>query len=170
VWWREKEPPKLGEMAEVETHPADTARRPAVALGLAGLGIALMVAGGDIAVRGAVRVVELFDQSDAAIGLTVLALATTAELFALVFAAARHDVPEVAVAGVVGSAAYNATATLGAGALAAPLAVSGLVLPAIAAASLPLLLLVLARDGALRRVGGALLATLYVVYVLIVLL
>jgi cation:H+ antiporter len=129
-----------------------------------------MVAGGDIAVRGAVRVVELFDQSDAAIGLTVLALATTAELFALVFAAARHDVPEVAVAGVVGSAAYNATATLGAGALAAPLAVSGLVLPAIAAALLPLLLLVLARDGALRRVGGALLATLYVVYVLIVLL
>lgn len=171
VWWREKEPPKLGEMAELHEDERDATggRRPLVALGLAGFGIVLMVVGGDIAVRGAVRVVELFDRSDAAIGLTVLALATTAELFALVFAAARHDVPEVAVAGIVGSAAYNATATLGAGALAAPLVVSGLTAPAIGAALLPLLLLALARGGSLGRAGGFLLCVLYVAYVVVVL-
>jgi cation:H+ antiporter len=170
VWWREKEPPKLGEMAEVDTEHDDTARRPIVALGLAAVGIALMVAGGDLAVRGAVRVVELFDQSDAAIGLTVLALATTAELFALVFAAARHDVPEVAVAGIVGSAAYNATATLGAAALARPLSVSGLVPPAVAAAVLPLAVLALSPGGSLRRGAGAVLCTAYVGYVVLVLM
>ena len=168
VWWREKEPPKLGELAEVDDDDADE-RRPAVSLVLAGLGIALMVAGGDIAVRGAVRVVDLLDQSDSAIGLTVLALATTAELFALVLAAARHDVPEVAVAGVVGSAAYNATATLGAAAVAAPLTVSGLTAPAVGAAALPLVLLVLARHGELRRTSGGLLFAGYVGYVALVL-
>ena len=73
-----------------------------------------MLAGGDLAVRGAVRVVESLGRTDSAVGLTVLALATTAELFALVLTAVRHDVPEIAVAGVVGSATYNATATLGA--------------------------------------------------------
>lgn len=175
VWWREKEPPVLGEMAEVVGHDGDDAdnghagRRPAVALTLAGFGIALMVLGGDIAVRGAVRVVELLDRSDSAIGLTVLALATTAELFALVFAAARHDVPEVAVAAIVGSAAYNATLSLGAGALARPLVVDDVTAAAVAAAALPLLLLVLSRGGALRRVGGIVLCAAYVVYLLLVL-
>ena len=76
-----------------------------------------MLVGGDLAVRGAVRVVDAIGRSDSAVGLTILALATTAELFALVLTAARHDVPEIAVAGIVGSAAYNATATLGAAAL-----------------------------------------------------
>ena len=100
--------------------------RPATALsGWPWSGIALMLAGGDLAVRGAVRVVESLGRTDSAVGLTVLALATTAELFALVLTAVRHDVPEIAVAGVVGSATYNATATLGAAALARPLAVEG---------------------------------------------
>ena len=100
-------------------------RSPARSLGLALVGIALMLAGGDLAVRGAERLVDSLGRSDSAVGLTVLALATTAELFALVLTAARHDVPEIAVAGVVGSAAYNATATLGAAALARPLEVDG---------------------------------------------
>ena len=124
VWWREREPPALGELAELDDdeHPD---RSPARSLGLALVGLALMLAGGDLAVRGAERLVDSLGRSDSAVGLTVLALATTAELFALVLSAARHDVPEIAVAGVVGSAAYNATATLGAAALARPLVVDG---------------------------------------------
>jgi cation:H+ antiporter len=69
------------------------------------------------AVEGSTRLVASTGTSDSAIGLTALALATTAELFAIVLAAARHGVAQVAVAAVVGSAAYNATATLGAAAL-----------------------------------------------------
>ena len=181
VWWREKEPPALGELAELEedgdddgeaaAESAEPGRPPAVALLLSLLGIALMLGGGDLAVRGATDVVESIGRTDTAVGLTVLALATTAELFALVLAAVRHDVPEVAVAGVVGSAAYNATATLGAAALARPLAVeAGSLGPAALAAALPLVVVGLAgRGGRLGRPAGALLCAGYATYVLLVL-
>ena len=176
VWWREKEPPALGELAEVraeqEGEPSDgdaDRRRPGVALAVAVAGIALMVLGGDLAVRGAVRVVDALDRSDSAIGLTVLALATTAELFALVLTAARHDVPEIAVAGIVGSAAYNATATLGAAALARPLEVSGVLPAAVLAAALPLVLLLTGRRASIGRAAGAVLCVVYTAYVVLAL-
>ena len=169
VWWREKEPPTIGEVAELENDEESGARRPGVALGLAVVGIALMLVGGDLAVRGAVRVVDAIGRSDSAVGLTVLALATTAELFALVLTAARHDVPEIAVAGIVGSASYNATATLGAAALARPLAVDGVLAAAGVAAVLPLVVLLLARRGRLGRPAGVALCVGYTAYVVIVL-
>ena len=169
VWWREKEPPALGELAEIDDDDEATTRRPGVALGLSVVGIALMLVGGDLAVRGAVRVVDAIGRSDSAVGLTILALATTAELFALVLTAARHDVPEIAVAGIVGSAAYNATATLGAAALARPLAVDGVIWAAVLAAALPLVILLFARSGHLGRVAGAFLCAGYVAYAVLVL-
>lgn len=168
VWWREKEPPALGELAEVaEGQPV--ARAPATALVLALLGVALMLGGGDLAVRGAVRVVGSLGSTDSAVGLTVLALATTAEMFALVLAAARHAVPEIAVAGVVGSAAYNATATLGAAAVARPLLAEGVLAAAVTAAALPLGILLLARTARLGRIAGAGLCAGYLGYVGVVL-
>ncbi len=171
VWWREKEPPALGELAEIDDddEEAAAARRPGVALGLAVVGIALMLVGGDLAVRGAVRVVDAIGRSDSAVGLTILALATTAELFALVLTAARHDVPEIAVAGIVGSAAYNATATLGAAALARPLAVEGVIWAAVLAALLPLVILLFARRGQLGRAAGGALCAGYAAYAVVVL-
>ena len=168
VWWREKEPPALGELAEIDDDE-EGARRPGVALGLAVVGIALMLVGGDLAVRGAVRVVDAIGRSDSAVGLTILALATTAELFALVLTAARHDVPEIAVAGIVGSAAYNATATLGAAALARPLAVEGVIWAAVLAALLPLVILLFARRGQLGRAAGGALCAGYAAYAVVVL-
>jgi cation:H+ antiporter len=171
VWWREREPPALGELAELTDGDDDDggARSPAVSLLVALVGVALMVVGGDLAVRGAERVVESLGRSDSAVGLTILALATTAELFALVLAAVRHDVPEIAVAGVVGSAAYNATATLGAAALARPLATDGVLVPAMLGVALPLVLLLVTRRGSLNRLAGALLAASYLAYVVAVL-
>lgn len=173
VWWREREPPALGELAELadsdDDGDSDDDRSPGAALGLALVGVALMLVGGDLAVRGAVRVVSELGRTDSAVGLTVLALATTAELFALVLSAVRHDVPEIAVAGVVGSAAYNATATLGAAALARPLVADGVVAAAVTGAALPLVLLAVTRGGRLGRPVGALLLAGYVVYVVLVL-
>ena len=128
-----------------------------------------MVVGGDLAVRGAERVVASLGRTDSAVGLTVLALATTAELFALVLSAARHDVPEIAVAGVVGSAAYNATATLGAAALARPLVADDVLVPALLGLVLPLVLLLVTRGGQLGRLAGAGLTVTYLVYVVAVL-
>jgi cation:H+ antiporter len=170
VWWREKEPPALGELAEIDEDDEEAAaRRPGVALALSVVGIALMLVGGDLAVRGAVDVVDAIGRTDSAVGLTILALATTAELFALVLTAARHDVPEIAVAGIVGSAAYNATATLGAAALARPLAVDGVIWAAVVAVGLPLVILLLARRGQLGRAAGGALCAGYAAYAVVVL-
>ncbi|MQA83254.1 MAG: hypothetical protein GEV03_01140 [Streptosporangiales bacterium] len=140
----------------------------ALLLVLVGLGVMLL--GGNLAVAGAVRVVEALGVAEGAVGLTLLAFATTAEMFALVLAAARREVTEIAVAGVVGSAIYNATATLGAAALARPLAVDGLLGPALAAALLPIAVLLLAPRGRLTRPAGVLLAAGYVGYVALILI
>ena len=162
VWRRERTPPVIGELAEAQD--ADPSRRPAVALALVAVGLMVMTAGGALAVEGATRLVTAVDRSDTAIGLTVLGLATTAELFALVLAAARHGVEEVAVAAVVGSAAYNATATLGAAAVVAPLPQTALVAASVAAV-LPLAVLALSRGGSLGRAAGGSLLAAYLVFV-----
>ena len=162
VWRRERTPPVIGELAEAQD--ADPSRRPVVALALVAVGLVVMTAGGALAVEGATRLVTAVDRSDTAVGLTVLGLATTAELFALVLAAARHGVEEVAVAAVVGSAAYNATATLGAAAVVAPLPQTALVAASVAAA-LPLAVLALSRRGTLGRAAGGSLLAAYLVFV-----
>jgi len=78
-------------------------------------------------------------------------------------------VSEIAVAGVVGSVAYNATASLGVAALVRPLAVSGILAPAIAAAALPAALLAVTRSGRLNRQAGAVLVLGYGAWVAAVL-
>jgi cation:H+ antiporter len=167
LWWRERQPPAIGELAEESED--GRSRPPVLALGLSLGGIALMIAGGWLAVGGAERAVAALRISDSAVGLTLLALATTAELFALAWAALRRGVAEVAVAGVVGSVAYNATATLGAAALVRPLATGGLQWPALAAGALPLLLLTATPGGRLGRGMGALLVAGYAAWVTAVL-
>lgn len=189
VWRVEREPPALGELGELAEEAAagsapgggDDGDGEGEGRGLLGVvaGIALMTGGGVLAVQGAERVVAALGRSDDAVGLTLLALATTAELLALAWAAARRGVGEVAVAGVVGSAAYNATATLGAAALARPLhGVGGLAGPAALAAVLPLAVVALAGVGGpgagggewrLGRPAGALLVAAYTAYVAVTL-
>jgi cation:H+ antiporter len=171
VWWREREPPTIGELAEIEDDEDDEDRAPSdvrgLVLALAGVGV--MTAGGALAVAGAERVVAGLGVTDDAVGLTALALATTAELFALVAAGVRRDVPEVAVAGVVGSAAYNATVSLGLAALVRPLAVTGVLGPAVGAVGLAVAVPLLALRGRLGRTAGVLLAVGYVAYVVLTL-
>ncbi|MBC7374199.1 MAG: sodium:calcium antiporter [Frankiales bacterium] len=167
VWRRERTPPMIGELAEMDDAPEG--RNPVLALALVAVGLAVMTGGGALAVGGATRLVEVLGQSDTAVGLTVLGLATTAELFAIVLAAARRGVEEVAVAAVVGSAAYNATATLGVAAVVAPLPANGALGAAVAAAVLPLVVLALSRGGTLGRAAGGGLVAAYVLFVVVVL-
>ena len=168
VWLKEKAPPEIGELAEADDDD-EPDRGTAAALGLLVVGIALMTAGGVAAVEGATRLVAATGTADSAVGLTALALATTAELFAIVLAAARRGVEEVAVAAVVGSAAYNATATLGAAALVTDLPASGITGAAVLAAVLPLGVVAAARRGTLGRAAGAGLTLTYPLFVLLVL-
>ena len=72
IWRRERQPPSIGELAEIEEE-GEKDRKPGLALLLTVVGLAVMTAGGEAAVEGATRVVRSLDQSDTAIGLTLLA-------------------------------------------------------------------------------------------------
>lgn len=170
VWRREKTPPLIGEMAELETKGQDREQPDSddatgkallwVLLGLLG-----MVVGGFLAVRGAEGLVDVLGVGESVVGLTLLALATSAEMVALVWAARRRGLSEVVVAGTVGAVAYNATVSLGLAALVSPLGLGRHNVIATVAgvtAVLPLVLLLGVRSGILPRTVGALLVVGYV--------
>ncbi len=167
VWRREKEPPVIGEMAELaeEEHEESGREEPSRALLLVLLGLLGMVAGGFLAVRGAEGLVRAFGATESVIGLTVLALATSAEMIALVIAAHRRGVTEIALAGAIGSVAYNATISLGLASWVEPLLLgrkSPIMTVALVTAALPLVLLAGRRTGSFPRVLGVLLVAAYV--------
>lgn len=167
VWRRERRPPMIGEMAELEgkdTSGHDEATGRALALVL--LGVLGMVVGGALAVRGAEGLVGVLHVGESVVGLTVLALATSAEMVALVWAARRRGLTELVVAGTVGAVAYNATVSLGLAALVSPLSLGGgnvITTVAGVTALLPLVLLASRRSGVLPRPVGVALVLAYVV-------
>jgi len=131
-------------------------------------GVAVMGAGGWLAVVGAERIVEALGTDDERVGLTLVALATTLELVALVAASARRGVSELAVAAVVGSAISNSTLSVGAAAVVTPLPAGRLIPAAVLALALPVVLLAVARPaGSVTRPAGAVLAAAYAVVVVI---
>jgi cation:H+ antiporter len=171
IWRVEREPPAIGEVSEAyeELDERDSAGASATAVALVLVGVALMIIGGTIAVAGAERVVDSLGVADSAVGLTFVAFATTAELFALAWAALRRGITELAVAGVVGSAAYNATATVGVAAVIRPLSSNGIISAAWLAAALPVTVVALGgRTARVGRVGGAMLLVTYGVYVFVI--
>jgi cation:H+ antiporter len=174
VWRRERRPPAVGEAAEGGDDDNDdndggrAGPASATAVLLVLVGVALMAGGGWLAVTGAEALVAAFGLDDTGVGLTLLALATSAEMLALVLAAVRHRVAEVALAGLVGAVFYNATVSLGVGALVAPLQGVGntrFLVVAVACAALPLALFWLGRTPLAARWGGVLLVAAYLVAV-----
>lgn len=167
VWVRERRPPAIGELAELEEEERsgeEGGKWQGPVLVIAGIGT--MALGGWVAVIGAENLVAALGVAESVVGLSIIALATTAELFALAVSAHRHDLSELAVAGIVGSAGYNATVTLGGAALVRPIATGGIAGAAWFAAGLPLLILVLGgRRGRLLRLPAASLILIYVIYV-----
>ena len=108
------------------------------------------------------------------LGLTLVGFATAFELVVLAWSTSRRGASEAAVAGVVGSFAYNMTMTLGAGALVHPLEIGdssllrGPLLLMLGALALPILLAL--PSGYLSRRSGAMLSTAYMGFVAFVLL
>jgi cation:H+ antiporter len=165
VWRTERRPPAFGEAAELQEESENLPRRDNRAAVLVVLGVAGMAFGGWLAVTGAERIVSSLGLRQSVVGLTFVALATTAELFALVWASFRRGVEELALAGVLGSAVYNATATLGVAALVHPIRVSGLAGQAWLAAILPAALVAYAVFfRRVDRVAGGLLVAGYGAY------
>ena len=84
------------------------------------LGLAVIVVGADVLVSGATELARTFGVSDAIIGLTIVAIGTSApELATTVVATIRND-RDVAVGNLIGSSIYNILMILGATVLASP--------------------------------------------------
>jgi cation:H+ antiporter len=161
LWWRERTPPLIGELAELEEHGGDPPSLVALAWVVGGL--AVMVVGGLVAVEGAQRFVAASGLSDSTVGLTVLALATSAEMLALVWSAHRRGIGEVALAGALGAVAYNATVSLGVAAVVRPLQLgTGGPLRAVGGVVVAAMAVVVAASG--RRIGRLVGAALLIAY------
>lgn len=130
------------------------------------MGLVVLVAGGELLVRGAVALAAMLRISPVVIGLTVVAFGTSAPELAVTVQAAYVGSPDLALGNVVGSNIANVLLILGLSALAAPLMVSSRLVrvdvPLVLAASLAVYLM--GRDGAVDRLDGALLFGALLVY------
>lgn len=128
---------------------------------LLGLGLALLVIGAEMLVRGASRLAAALNISPLVIGLTVVAFGTSAPEIAVSVQSALSGQAgaDIAVGNVVGSNIFNVLFILGLAAMIVPLFVSQQLIrvdvPVMIAVSV--LLLLLALDGLLSRWNGLLL-------------
>jgi cation:H+ antiporter len=130
-----------------------------------------MAIGAVLIVEG-VQAVSGVESTQTKVGLTLVGFATGFELVVLAWSSARRGITEAVVAAVVGSFAYNATMTLGAGALARPLAIrdaSSLHLPWIAMILALVAVVAASIGGRIGRWRGVALLLAYPAYVGVVL-
>jgi cation:H+ antiporter len=129
-------------------------------------GLVLLVVGADWLVKGASRVALAAGVSSLVIGLTVVAFGTSAPEMAVSVQAAWSGAADLAIANVVGSNIFNVLFIIGASALITPLVVA----QDLVRRDVPLMILVsvvlwlIARDGLLTRVDGALMFAALVAY------
>ena len=131
------------------------------------LGLVLLVAGGEMLVRGAAGLAARIGMSPLVVGLTVVAFATSAPELAVTLGAVLGGEPGLAVGNVVGSNIANVLMILGISALILPLLVKVQLvrvdIPFMAAFSV--LFFLLASDGGLNRVDGLILFVLLILYI-----
>jgi cation:H+ antiporter len=132
------------------------------------LGLVFLVVGAEALVKGASRLAAAFRVSPLIIGLTVVAFGTSAPELAVSIEAALAGQANIAIGNVVGSNIFNVLFILGVSALIVPLIVSAqlirLDVPLMLALSIGVYLM--AVDGSLSRMDGAILVAGLVAYVL----
>ena len=131
-----------------------------------GIGLALLVGGGEFLVRGASRLATAVRISPLVIGLTVVAFGTSAPELAVSVQAALAGSADLAIGNVVGSNIFNVLFILGLSALIVPLVVSSQLIrwdvPVMIGVSL--LTLVFSWDGSINRLEGLVLFVGIVAY------
>src|SRR5688572_11191297 len=152
--------------------PAGRPPRPIVPLVVLAIGIAALVAGGQLLVDGAVALARIAGLTERVIGLTIVAGGTGAPEFATSLVAALRKRTDVAIANIIGSNIFNILGILGVSALVAPVAVS----PALVRTDMwwmigtaVLLLPLMRSQSRLSRAEGGLLVAVYVAYLVILL-
>src|SRR3970040_1497976 len=131
------------------------------------LGLAALLLGAEVLVRGASRLAVATGLSPLVIGLTAVALGTSAPELAVGIDAVQRGAAGIAIGNVIGSNIANVLLILGISALVPPLVVSRqlvwLDVPVMIGCSF--LVLALAYDGHLSRIEGGVLALLAGAYV-----
>src|SRR5690606_26629276 len=129
-------------------------------------GLAILVAGAEIMVRGASRLAAALGVPPLIIGLTIVAFGTSSPELAVSLQSALSGQPELALGNVIGSNILNVLLILGASALIIPLVVAQqlvrLDVPIMIGASV--LVWVLALNGTLGRFEGAILFACMIFY------
>jgi cation:H+ antiporter len=135
-------------------------------LGLIALGVVLLVAGGELLLRGAVGLATLLRLTPAVIGLTVVAAGTSVPELAVSGVAAYRGKADIAVANVVGSNIFNITFILGLCALirSVPIVGNTIKLEYPVLVLVTLLFLVIAQDGEINRLDAALCLAVYAAF------
>ncbi|WP_299359071.1 calcium/sodium antiporter [uncultured Paracoccus sp.] len=132
-------------------------------------GLILLIAGGELLVRGAVQVATSLGVSPLVIGLTLVGFGTSAPELVTSVQAALSGAPGIAYGNIVGSNIANILLIGGAAALICPIAISSAALRRDGAVMVGVIILfaILAAVGPLGRVTGALSVTGLVAYVYI---
>lgn len=160
IMWRYRHP---GLSIPEEPH-ADRPARGIVSAALFAGGLAVLVAGGQALVTGAIDLARLAGISETAIGLTVVAVGTSLPELAASLAAALKGRPGLALGNVVGSNIYNILliggVTMAIAPFAIPAALAGAQL-ALMCASAAMLLALLWRGKVIGRASGAVMAGIF---------
>ncbi len=133
-------------------------------------GLVLLLGGADLFVRGASRLARALGVTPLVVGLTVVALGTSAPEFAVALQAALSGEADIAVGNVVGSNIFNTFFILGVSALAAPLFIekgfirANLIWMILASAAVLILGLLYGRIGRLESILFCLVLTGYVAW------
>ncbi len=129
-------------------------------------GLILLMGGGEWLVRGASRLASALGIPPVVIGLSVVAFGTSAPELAVSVLSAYRGQSDIAVGNVVGSNIVNILLILGLSAVVAPLTVSLRIIKVEVPMMIgtALLFVLLGMDGQLSRWDGALLVTIFAVY------
>ena len=133
------------------------------------LGLVLLVGGGELLVRGASDLAKRAGISSLVVGLTVVALATSAPELAVSVGATLNGQPDLAVGNVVGSNIVNTLVILGLSALVLPLAVRQQLvrLDVPVMVGMTVVLLLVSLDGRISLADGTLLLALMAVHTVV---
>lgn len=133
---------------------------------LCAFGLAMTVAGSNLAVDAACGIAEKLGMSERFIGLTIVALGTSLPELVTSVTAARKGNADIAIGNIVGSNIFNILFVTGLSALVRPVTFAqGFRFDSVVSAGAALCLILFCfKDKTLKRLHGALLLTGYVVY------
>ncbi|MFH1743921.1 MAG: calcium/sodium antiporter [bacterium] len=155
-------------LIELEQIPAVKEGRPLVWAGaLTVLGLACVVLGGHLTVKGAVALAERLGVSQTIIGLTIVAVGTSLPELATSLMAARRGQSDIAIGNIIGSNIFNLLFILGISVTISPISVppgGHIDLIVMTGLSVFLLPLAISDEGRIVRVEGAVLLGAYFVY------